>query len=213
MKKILEEINRNKELMNIAEADISGIDELVFNPVTKSSGEIGHGYKKGVKIQGLTWKNHDDHLHISFTNKNVAMAVIDMADKIGLVTTENPYAKKDPTGKIERVHTQTSHHYETFEGSPLVGKAVDISGDKNKIVQLIKWIEKKYGGEASLFSDDERLFKPIDNPKTEEEKKYNELLNLPYDDGVVGDIMSLDDIDVEEKGFFELLFDMLSAFK
>ena len=101
-KNILENIKRTKKLMNLSEADIDGIDELVYNPLTKSGGEIGHGYDRGIKKDGITWKGHDNHLHIGFTKKEVAMDVIDKADKMGLKTTENPYAKNDP--EIGRAH-------------------------------------------------------------------------------------------------------------
>lgn len=133
----------NKKVV-LGEADISGIDELVYNPATKKSGTIGHGYDGGKKVQGITWSNHDDHLHIGFTNRDVAMAVIDKADQMGLKTTENPYAKKDPNGKVDKVHTSGSFHYKVFPGEPKVGAGVDISGNPQTITELIKWIETNY---------------------------------------------------------------------
>ena len=134
----------SKKLM-ISEADIEGIDELVYNPVTGEGGEIGYGYDNGQRKEGISWSNHDNHLHIGFTDKKVAMAIIDKADKMGLRTTENPYAKKDPNGKVD-THAKGSLHYKNFPGTPLVGMAVDISGDKNKITELIKWIDTTYAG-------------------------------------------------------------------
>ena len=145
-------ILKNKKVV-LGEADISGIDELVYNPITKSGGDVGHGYDKGKRIRGIKWKNHDGHMHIGFTTREVAMAVIDKADDLGLKTTENPYAKKDPTGKVERVHTPDSFHYKIFPGEPKVGGAVDISGDKSKMLELFNWIEKNYA--SGDFTDTE----------------------------------------------------------
>lgn len=138
-------ILENKKVV-FGEADISGIDELVYNPATKSGGSIGHGYDGGKKVSGITWNNHDNHLHIGFTNRDVAMAVIDKADQLGLKTTENPYAKKDPNGKVDNVHTSGSFHYKVFPGEPKVGAGVDISGNPNTITELIKWVETTYAG-------------------------------------------------------------------
>lgn len=132
--------------MVFSEADISGIDELVYNPATKKGGTVGFGFDGGKKVDGITWNNHDNHLHIGFTNRDVAMDVIDKAHEMGLKTTENPYAKRDPNGKVDDVHTSGSFHYKTFEGSPPVGAGVDISGDKDTITELIKWTIEKYSG-------------------------------------------------------------------
>jgi hypothetical protein len=155
---LIEEIKRNRELMNINESDIDGIDELVYNPATKTGGEIGHGYDHGTRINGITWSGHEDHLHIGFTDRDVAIKVIDKADSMGLRTTENPYAKKDPNGKVDNVHTTGSFHYKTFPGEPEVGAGVDISGDEEKIVELIMWIEEEYANgnyKINYRTDDE----------------------------------------------------------
>jgi hypothetical protein len=138
-------IFENKKMV-FTEADISGIDELVYNPATKKGGTVGFGFDGGRKVDGITWKNHDNHLHIGFTNRDVAMDVIDKAHEMGLRTTENPYAKRDPNGKVDNVHTSTSFHYKTFEGEPPVGAGVDISGNKDTITELIKWTIEKYSG-------------------------------------------------------------------
>jgi len=141
---LYENILTNKK--PILESDIQGVDELVYNPVTGEGGSVGYGYNNGVRQKNITWKGHDNHLHIGFTDKKVAMAIIDKADSMGLKTTENPYAKKDPNRKVDNVHTGGSLHYQNFEGSPLVGKAVDISGDQTKITELINWIDQNYAG-------------------------------------------------------------------
>lgn len=132
-----------------SEADIKGVDELVYNPVTGQGGEVGYGYDGGNRKENLKWPGHNNHLHIGFTDKEVAMKIIDKADKMGLKTTENPYAKKDPNGKVDNVHSNSSLHYKNFPGTPTVGMAVDISGDNNKITELIKWINQNFAGVSS----------------------------------------------------------------
>lgn len=148
IRKVLRSYNHifenRKMVMN--ESQILGIDELVFNPVTKKGGTIGFGYDGGNRVEGIEWSGHDDHLHISFTDKKTAMSVIDKAHSMGLKTTENPYAKSDYNRKVDPVHKKNSFHYKNFPGLPLVGMAVDISGDVSKITTLIQWIESEYAG-------------------------------------------------------------------
>jgi hypothetical protein len=189
MKKINEEIKRVKQLMSINEADISGVDELVYNPATEYGGDIGHGYKKGIKIPGFKLKKHENHLHVSFTDKKTAMEIIDKADQMGLITSENPYAKKDPNGRVDPVHVSSSLHYQNFDGQPLVGKAVDIRGDKQTIVQLIKWIEQNYSGQTKTTEPTQTTqpVKPFDNPKTKDEENFNDLLDLKIGEKKLGD--------------------------
>ena len=148
---IISDMKKNK----VTEAtDINGVDELVYNPVTKKGGEIGYGYDNGQRKEGMTWSGHENHLHIGFTDRNAAIAIIDKAHSMGLKTTENPYAKKDPNNKVDNVHTGGSLHYKNFPGTPTVGMAVDISGNQIKITELIKWIESKYSKESSSSSID-----------------------------------------------------------
>lgn len=137
---------KNNSLL-IKEADIKGIDELVYNPVTGKGGSIGYGYDNGQRKEGITWSGHNDHLHLGFTDRNIAIAVIDKASSMGLSTTENPYAKNDPNKKVDNVHTGGSLHYKNFPGTPLVGMAVDIGGNQTKITELINWINKTYAGQ------------------------------------------------------------------
>jgi len=159
---IISDMKKNK----VTEAtDIKGVDELVYNPVTKKGGALGYGYDNGQRKEGITWSGHEDHLHIGFTDRNTAIAVIDKADSMGLNTTENPYAKKDPNNKVDAVHTGGSLHYKNFPGTPLVGMAVDISGNQSKITELIKWVESKYSNGSSPLSTD---------PETEDETPYEE---------------------------------------
>lgn len=200
---LLEQIKRSKNLMGISEADISGIDELVYNPVTGSGGEVGYGYNDGNRVKGITWTGHDDHLHIGFTDKQVAMEVIDKADSMGLKTTENPYAKKDPNNKVDPVHTSTSLHYKNFDGEPEVGKAVDISGDKNKITELIKWINQKYAGTTTGISSTP-VTSTTNQPKPNENDAHAaviELLNSQLNGVKITDIIKQNQDEVNS--FFE----------
>lgn len=192
--RLIEQIKRSKKLMGVNESDISGIDELVYNPVTGSGGELGYGYNDGKRVKGITWSGHDNHLHLGFTDKKVAMDVIDKADSLGLKTTENPYAKKDPNNVVDPVHTSTSLHYKTFDGEPKVGKAVDISGDENKISEFIKWIENTYT-ENSVSTDT-----PVSNYNNQEQANnaLKELLNSKVNNIPVVDIIEKQKQDVED---------------
>lgn len=147
-KNILQENKKIRSLMLISEAaELGGIKQLIYNP-------LGYGYTNGKKLSGFKVAGHNNHLHIGFTNKDVAIKIMDKSMSMGLTTSENPYTigKKngDPTGKLERsVHVSNSAHLSNFPGSPKVGMGVDISGDPNKIKELVSWIESKFGGTAT----------------------------------------------------------------
>jgi hypothetical protein len=205
MKNILfEQITRSKNLMGITEADISGIDELVYNPVTGKGGSVGYGYNDGKKVNGITWTGHDNHLHIGFTDKKVAMVVIDKADSMGLKTTENPYSKKDPNNVVDTVHTSKSLHYKNFDGDPIVGKAVDISGDKNQISELIKWINQKYAGESTELPQSTTTTtspEQVVSNKEDVNAAVNKLINSELDGVKIADIIKQNQNEVNS--FFE----------
>jgi hypothetical protein len=205
MKNILfEQITRSKNLMGITEADISGIDELVYNPVTGKGGSVGYGYNDGKKVNGITWTGHDNHLHIGFTDKKVAMEVIDKADSMGLKTTENPYSKKDPNNVVDTVHTSKSLHYKNFDGDPIVGKAVDISGDKNQISELIKWINQKYAGESTELPQSTTTTtspEQVVSNKEDVNAAVNKLINSELDGVKIADIIKQNQNEVNS--FFE----------
>lgn len=166
---LYEQILGNKKI--ILEQDIFGIDELAYNPVTKTGGVLGYGYDRGYRVKNQIWSaSHDRHLHISFTDKNTAMAVLDKAKSLGLRTAENPYAMSpsvDPDvharGPLPGVEDD-SFHYRSFGGSPLVGKGVDITGNHEKIVELILWIESTYAGNVVTPSVDDGT-KPETKPE------------------------------------------------
>ena len=149
---LYENILLNKSSL-ISENDIEGVDELVYNPATKEGGAIGYGYDDGKRKKGIEWSNHDNHLHIGFTKRKTAIEIIDKAEMMGLLTSENPYAKKDSDGKVGSSHVKNSLHYKNFPGTPVVGMAVDITGNPKKIIELIKWIEKNYADEYTQEPD------------------------------------------------------------
>jgi len=157
-----------EKIFFINESDLSGVDELVYNPVTGNpADEYDMGSDGGKKQNRITWSGHDDHLHIGTTNRNVMMQIIDKADQMGLKTTENPYAKKDPNGKVDNVHSSGSFHYKTFQGQPVVGAGVDISGDKNTVRELIRWINANYkNGYAQVDRTFDSPPNSSDNTKT-----------------------------------------------
>ena len=135
----------------LTEGKLSGINELQYNP-------MGWGAKHGIKRKGQSWPDHGDHVHISFTDPQVALAIIKKAQEIGLNAAENLY-----TGEVHDVHAhdkktgaKTSHHYFNFEGEfdgKKLSKAVDINATNTKLTvkeadakmkQLYKWIHQTY---------------------------------------------------------------------
>jgi hypothetical protein len=139
-----------EDILFITESDLSGIDEMVYNPITGyPQDEYDKGSDGGRLQQSITWPNHDNHLHIGTTNRDVMMQLIDKAQRLGLSSTENPYAKNDPNGKVDKVHTTGSFHYKEFEGQPTVGAGVDFSGAKATLREFIRWINANYQGKQS----------------------------------------------------------------
>ena len=143
-----EQILRIKGLMTIKESDVAGVDELVYNPVTGNPKDQSEYGSQGGKQGPVSWAKHDDHLHVGANNKQVMMSIIDQATKMGLSSTENPYAKNDPNKKVDSVHANNSYHYRVFEGEPLVGAGVDISGDQEKLRNLVRWINNMYSNKS-----------------------------------------------------------------
>ena len=161
---IYDRILENKKI--VLEQDIFGIDELVHNPVTGFGGELGYGYDRGRKVPGITWPGHGGHLHVGFTDKNTAMAVMDKAKSLGLRTAENPYSMTHYVNP--ELHTRgpkpgvedDSFHHQRFEGLPEVGKGVDITGSHQKLVELILWIEQTYAGNTVVPPKEEETIDP-----------------------------------------------------
>lgn len=136
-----------EDILIITESDLAGIDEMVYNPVTGNPADEFDKGSDGGKIKDrITWPKHDDHLHIGTTNRDVMMKLIEKAQEYGLSSTENPYAKNDPNGKIDQVHSKNSFHYKEFQGQPKVGAGVDFSGNQAKLREFIRWINANYKG-------------------------------------------------------------------
>ena len=139
-----------KKTSIILESDLAGIDEMVYNPITGNPRDEYDYGSNGGKIQTrIVWAGHDDHLHIGTTNRDVMMKLIQKAQESGLSSTENPYAKNDPNGKVDAVHTKGSFHYKEFQGQPLVGAGVDFTGSKEELGKFIRWINFNYKGKQS----------------------------------------------------------------
>ena len=139
-----------KKTSIILESDLDGIDEMVYNPITGNPRDEYDYGSNGGKIQtSITWAGHDDHLHIGTTNRDVMMRLIQKAQESGLSSSENPYAKNDPNGKVDAVHTKGSFHYKQFQGQPLVGAGADFTGSKEALGEFIRWINANFKGKQS----------------------------------------------------------------
>ena len=136
---------------DLEEGKLSGIGELQYNP-------MGWGAVNGVKRKGQSWPGHDDHVHISFTDPEVALTIIKKAQEIGLNAAENLYVGEvhDVHAKDKKTGAKKSHHYFNFDGEfdgKKLSKAVDINAANTKLTakeadakmkQLYKWIHQTY---------------------------------------------------------------------
>jgi hypothetical protein len=121
---------------------IPGIDEMVWN-------KMPWGMDGGNKVDGINWKGHDTHIHFGFTNPQVAIAVINKAQELGLRASENPYT----TGVDKGVHVGNSFHYQVFDGEydgKKVGKGLDVSGNQEKMLELFNWVSTSLGSGDSV---------------------------------------------------------------
>lgn len=173
--------------------DIFGIDELVYNPVTGENGSVGFGYDRGRKVKGITWGGHDTHLHVGFTNKKVAMELIEKARELGLYVGQNVYNKAS-RNVVTKCHVDDSFHYKLFPGEPLVSAGADISGKKSKMEELIVWAINKYANEkveVEKYKSDDSVIK---KERTDERKVlsgmkkfYKKNTILKYDESKVNE--------------------------
>lgn len=125
----------------ISEGVIPGIDEMVWN-------KMPWGIDAGDKHNGLKWSGHNTHIHFGFTDAQVAVKVIEKALSLGLHAGENPY-----TSKVNPVHVNKSHHYETFSqtvNGKKVGGGLDVSGDAGKMEELFNWVSTEIGSGESV---------------------------------------------------------------
>jgi hypothetical protein len=94
-----------------------GVVEAFYDPL----GQYDNGQ---FSTEGIG--EHSDHVHVSYSDPNAALAGIELAESLGLIVRENPY--RDP---VDRVHTDESWHYQDFPGTfngRKLGKAIDVSG-------------------------------------------------------------------------------------
>jgi hypothetical protein len=68
------------------------------------------------------------------------IGAIKYAQSLGLRVSENPYVDK-----VDPVHIEGSHHYQTYAKTN-VGKAMDVSGDPEKLKLYFRYLEKNYAG-------------------------------------------------------------------
>lgn len=176
--------------------DIGGIDELCYNPVTKAGGTLGFGFDRGRKGP-MNWGNHDTHLHLGFTNREVALDVIRKAKELDLRPAEN--WSTEASGRVKPVHTNNSFHYQIFDGEPVVSAGLDIWDEYGKktpnLEKLIKYIVDTYMGKDIPVT-------PIvgfDNGK--DKKKYKDKLYLPTIQNVLGAILPVDIFGQEKESF------------
>lgn len=138
-----------EDILIINESTVSGVDEMVYNPVTGNPADnLDKGVDNGTTKENIKWGGHDTHIHIGATNRDVMMSIIDKAQGMGLRCAENPYAKNSTVNPT--VHAKNSHHYKMFTGkTPLVGGGVDITGDGKQLRLLIRWVNTNYGDKVS----------------------------------------------------------------
>jgi hypothetical protein len=128
------------------------------------------GVDAGNKQDGLKWDNHDTHIHFGFTTPETALAVIKMAQSLGLHAGENPYSDDN----LENVHKNNSFHYRmfpgTYEGKKL-GKGLDVSGNIDKMKELFNFVAVTIGGGSAVSSimmdPDSDNTQPTNNNSTE----------------------------------------------
>lgn len=132
------------EVQSLNEGNIPGIDEMVWN-------KMPWGVDAGNKQDGLKWDGHDTHIHFGFTTPETAMAVIKMAQSLGLHAGENPFSDNN----LEDVHKGNSFHYQmfpgTYEGKKL-GKGLDVSGNPDKMKELFNFVAVTIGGGLPVSS-------------------------------------------------------------
>ncbi len=160
------------------EGDLTNFTELVYNPVTrKPKSPYQKGIVAGKTKESAVWPGHEDHLHVAVNNKQIMMDIINQAEKMGVKSTENPYAKNDPNKKVDKVHSTNSTHYQNFPGTPKVGKGVDFNADGDEVVKLrafIEWIRKNYDKSKNIdmfLQDEFDEVEPEEKPKDDKIKQ------------------------------------------
>lgn len=154
---------------SINEGTIPGIDEMVWN-------KMPWGVDAGNKIDGLKWSGHDTHIHFGFTTPETALAVIKMAQSLGLHAGENPFSDNN----LEDVHASNSFHNRlfpgTYEGKKL-GMGLDVSGNPDKMKQLFNFVAVTIGGGEAISSVmmDKGSDKTTDNVQTQDNEPVKDI--------------------------------------
>jgi hypothetical protein len=105
------------------------IQELFYDPEG--------GIKFGKQIGAIG--GHDDHVHVSLSNRRAQLAAIKQAQRMGLRVSED--GVYDP--HVEHVHAEHSYHYKTY-GKGRVRQAADVSGDPRKMDAYYRWVARRY---------------------------------------------------------------------
>jgi len=172
--------------------------QLFYNPWTKNNFGV-YNYQKKLKS---TEPKHDNHLHVACDNAAEMREIIDTAKTYGLKSTENPYSKNDPTGKVEpEEHAFGSLHTIPLNADFSVGAAVDINGSNDNIVKFITLylVNNLKAGENSpkYAKSDINKFSNIANPTVTStiQRMYKDAKGLLSDEqkkAVVDELKKLD---------------------
>lgn len=157
--------------------------EMFYNPWTKDNFKVS-GYRK---VLNSTQSAHDDHLHVASDNADEMKKIIDTAATYNLKTSENPYAKNDPTGKVDPVHTEHSWHYVPLNTDFTVGGAVDITGRHDDIVKFITLYlvnDLGAGGNAKYPAKDSKELNKLKDVYT----KIADEIKRKFPDGVIDEV-------------------------
>lgn len=116
--------------------DGKGVAELFYDPAGQH-----RQWDQGQWINPIG--NHSDHVHVSFSNPQTALTLIQIAQDMGLRVGENPYV--DP---VDGNHVSGSFHYKTFPGQyggKSLGEAIDVSGPSDLMMRFYETARRYVG--------------------------------------------------------------------
>lgn len=100
------------------------VEELFYDPLG--------GFKQGQPTGAIG--GHGGHVHVAEDDPMQMLRIIQLAQKMGLRVSENPWV--DP---VDPVHTKNSYHYRSSPfRARMMGRAADISGDPRKMAALYR---------------------------------------------------------------------------
>lgn len=106
------------------------LTELFYDPLG--------GIKNGREIGPVG--GHTGHVHVGFSDERMRYAALQLARRLGLTIREDGvYDRVDP------VHAEGSHHYETFPGGRKA-RAADVSGPSAQMASYYRRMKQLYGG-------------------------------------------------------------------